>query len=71
MKDLVYKKLSTYTKKKFDDESGVFEIGIDSLDFVEIISDLETELNIEVSDEELMSIKKISDIISIIESKKK
>ncbi|WGI36392.1 phosphopantetheine-binding protein [Mesomycoplasma lagogenitalium] len=70
MNEYVYSKLKKFTKRKFDDNSNVFEIGIDSLDLVEIITESETELNITISDEELLNLKTISDVIKLLESKK-
>ncbi|MGZ9428552.1 phosphopantetheine-binding protein [Mycoplasma sp. 1012] len=70
MKDFVFEKLKKITNKKFTEESDIFEIGVDSLDLVEIITDIETELSISISDEELMKISKIKDVIVLLEEKK-
>lgn len=70
IKDFVYKKIRSLTKKDFNQESNVYEIGVDSLDFIELITNVEEELNISISDDELMSIKKVEDIIKLLESKK-
>ena len=42
-KELIYKKLQELTKEKFDDESDVYNMGIDSLDLVELVTDAEDE----------------------------
>ncbi|MCD7949828.1 MAG: acyl carrier protein [Erysipelotrichaceae bacterium] len=46
------------------------DLGIDSLDAVELSLDLENEFDIEISDEELSSLKTVEDIVKLIESKK-
>ena len=66
-KEIIYKKLKNLTKQKFDDKSDIYEIGIDSLDLVELVTDTEDELNIEVSDSDLESIKTVGDVVKIFE----
>ena len=66
-KELIYKKLKAITKQKFDNKSDIYNIGIDSLDLVELVTETEEELNIEVSDEQLESIKTVGDVIKIFE----
>lgn len=46
------------------------DLGIDSLDAVELSLDLETEFDVEISDEELASLKTVKDIVELIEAKK-
>ena len=67
---LVEKKLKTLTKQKFTNDSNIFEIGIDSLDLVELVTEAEDELGIEVSDEALASVKKVEDISKIFKEAK-
>lgn len=71
VKDLVFKELKLKTQQKFDENSNVYNIGIDSLDLVELITDAEDKLNIQISDDELQKIKSVGDIISAIENKVK
>ena len=46
------------------------DLGIDSLDAVELSLDLDTEFDVEISDEELASLKTVKDIVELIEAKK-
>lgn len=46
------------------------DLGVDSLDAVELSLDLETEFDVEISDEELASFKTVKDIVDLIEAKK-
>ncbi len=70
IKKIVNEKLKSMTKQKFTDESDIFEIGIDSLDLVELIIEAEDELNVSVSDEDLSSIKKVKDITEVLKNAK-
>lgn len=67
---IIIEKLKKFTSKKFNKESNIFEIGIDSLDLVEMITELEEFFSISISDEELLKIKTIQDIITIVDSQK-
>lgn len=51
-------------------DSNLRDLGIDSLDVVDLIMDLEEELGIEFSDEELMSIYTMKDVCDLIDKKK-
>ncbi len=46
------------------------DLGIDSLAAVELSLDLETEFDVEITDEELASLVSVEDIVKLIESKK-
>ncbi len=69
IKKMIFTKLSALTKEKFTENSNVYKIGIDSLDLVVLITDVEDELKISISDEELQKIKTVGDIVKIISSK--
>ena len=45
------------------------DLGIDSLAVVELSLDLETEFDVEISDEELAALVTVEDIVKLIESK--
>lgn len=44
-------------------------LGVDSLDRVEIVMDLEDEFSIEVSDEEMANLVTVADLINLVEAK--
>lgn len=48
---------------KFDD------LGLDSLDFLEIIMNIEDEYDIEIDDDEANGLKTVSDVIELLKSK--
>ena len=45
------------------------DLGIDSLAAIELSLDLETEFDVEISDEELAALVTVEDIVKLIESK--
>ena len=45
------------------------DLGIDSLAAVELSLDVETEFDVEISDEELAALVSVEDIVKLIESK--
>lgn len=45
------------------------ELGVDSLDLMEILMDVEEEYNITFSNEELLSFKTLGDLISTLDKK--
>ncbi|WP_369086045.1 phosphopantetheine-binding protein [Metamycoplasma spumans] len=67
--ETIFKLLKTLTKSKFDLDSNIKDLNIDSLDLVMLISDIEAKHNIVISDEELLNIKLVSDIVNLFESK--
>ncbi|MCU4117126.1 phosphopantetheine-binding protein [Mycoplasma zalophi] len=62
----VFETLQNYTKTKITLNSEIKDLNIDSLDLVQIVVELESIFNISVSDEELLNISKVIDIIEII-----
>ncbi|MFA5687298.1 MAG: phosphopantetheine-binding protein [Bacilli bacterium] len=61
-------------KEKFnvdevDKEKALKDYGLDSLDMVELILDLEEEHNIKFSDEEMTGLQTIGDLLNSISSK--
>lgn len=70
IKELIYKRLKKLTKQDFDEKSDVYNIGIDSLDLVELVTDAEDELGIEITDAELESIKTVGDIVKVFSKNK-
>jgi acyl carrier protein len=52
------------------ESSTLKDIGIDSLDLVEVLLELEKELNVTFSDDELLSCRSISDVVNLVAKKK-
>ena len=69
--DKIKEALSSKLKgKELTLDSNLRDLGIDSLDVVDLIMDLEEELGIEFSDEELMYIHTMKDVCDLIDKKK-
>lgn len=52
------------------ENSTLKDIGIDSLDLVEVLLELEKQLNITFSDDELLGCRSISDVVNLVAKKK-
>ena len=50
-------------------ESNLKDLGLDSLDLLEIVTDAEERLNITFEDEELLSFKTVADVVNCAEGK--
>lgn len=50
-------------------EATLTDLGLDSLDTVECLMDIEDKLNIEFANHELFNVKTIKDVIDLIDSK--
>jgi acyl carrier protein len=52
------------------EESGVIaELGIDSLELLEVIGSLERDLSIRIPDDQLVGLKTIGQLLSLVENK--
>ena len=52
-------------------DSSFRDLGIDSLDLVDLVFALEEEIGTEFEDEELLSIKTVKDLLNLIDEKTK
>lgn len=52
-------------------DSSFRDLGIDSLDLVDLVFALEEEIGTEFEDEELLSIKTVNDLLNLIDEKTK
>lgn len=50
-------------------DSSFRDLGIDSLDLVDLVFELEEEIGVEFEDEELMSITTVKDLLILIDKK--
>lgn len=50
-------------------DSSFRDLGIDSLDLVDLVFELEEEIGVEFDDEELMSITTVKDLLTLIDKK--
>ena len=57
-------------KRSFDDvtrESVITDLGIDSLSMMQIVGEMETELNLQIPDEDLVEIVTVGDLCGKVE----
>ncbi|MFR1449672.1 MAG: acyl carrier protein [Beduini sp.] len=67
----ITKVLEPKLKGKTLTEDSVFtELGIDSIDLVDLVFQMEEELQIQFEDDELTQIKTVGDLIKLVEAKK-
>ncbi|PAF55339.1 acyl carrier protein [Mycoplasmopsis agassizii] len=69
VKKEIISRLDRMSKTKPTEDSNIFELGIDSLDLVHSISNLEDVFEIEITDTELVQLQKVSDIVALVERK--
>lgn len=69
--DKIKDRLSSKLRGQELTEDSVFkDLGIDSLDLVDLVFELEEEIGVEFEDEELLQIKTVKDLLNLIDAKK-
>ena len=66
IKDRLSSKLKDQTLTK---ESSFKDLGIDSLDLVDLVFELEEEIGVEFQDDELLKVKTVQDLLDLIDTK--
>ncbi len=56
--------------KELTKESLFKDLGIDSLDLVDLVFELEEEIGVQFDDDELLKIKTVQDLLNLIDTKK-
>ncbi len=75
---MVFDQIKTYLNEKFEVDASTLtletkvrdELGIDSLDLVELVMAMEDEYDIEIEDDAAMKFETIGDVVSYVDSKK-
>ena len=73
--DIIFQKIQTILSQTFDiDQDKIFpqthfveDVGMDSLDLVELIMSLEADFNIEIADDNLTEIQTVEDVCNYVE----
>ena len=65
-KEEVFEIIKSKTNKSFDLESNIRDLGLDSLDLVEMMVEFQEKYNIEIPTEKMNQIKTIKDILDAI-----
>ena len=70
--DIVIERLSKASKnKEITLDSNLKELGLDSLDVVDLLMEMEEQFEIEFENEEMLSLKLVSDVVDTIVKKTK
>ena len=56
--------------KTLTEESNFKDLGIESLDLVDLVFQMEEALDVQFEDEELLTIKTVGDLIRLVEAKR-
>ena len=66
----ILKEIKTFLKDKTITPSKILrDIGIDSLDLLDLILEVEDKFNIKIEDDELLKMETIQDVIDVIKTK--
>ncbi len=65
--ELIAKKLRIDVNSIEDDSNLVTDLGADSIDLVELLMEIESALDVTVSDEEAAELKTVRDVVDFIE----
>ncbi len=69
--DKIKERLSTKVKgKDITKETSFKDLGVDSLDLVDLVFELEEEIGVTFEDDELLKLKTIQDLLDLLDSKK-
>lgn len=66
-KDEIYKIIQSKTNKSFDDNTVIRDLGLDSIDMVEMIADFEDNFNITIPSNKINDVKTIGDLLNVLE----
>lgn len=66
-KDEIYKIIQSKTNKSFNDDTVIRDLGLDSIDMVEMIADFEDNFNITIPSNKINDVKTIGDLLNVLE----
>ena len=70
--EIIKKALSTKVKNKEITETSTFnELGLDSLDLLELVLEVESDLGVHFEDEQLIGFKGIEDVLNAVKELRK
>lgn len=67
-KDEVFKIIKSKTNKQFDQSTVIRELGLDSIDLIEMVVEFEEQFNVSIPTEKIKDIKTVGDILSVLDS---
>lgn len=66
-KDEIYKIIQSKTNKSFNDNTVIRDLGLDSIDMVEMIADFEDNFRITIPSNKINDVKTIGDLLNVLE----
>ena len=66
-KDEIYKIIQSKTNKSFNDNTVIRDLGLDSIDMVEMIADFEDNFHITIPSNKINDVKTIGDLLNVLE----
>ena len=67
-KDEVFKIIKSKTNKQFDESTVIRQLGLDSIDLIEMVVEFEEQFNVSIPTEKIKDIKTVGDILSVLDS---
>ena len=67
-KDEVFKIIKSKTNKQCDQNTVIRELGLDSIDLIEMVVEFEEQFNVSIPTEKIKDIKTVGDILSVLDS---
>ena len=67
-KNEIFSIIKSKTSKPFDENTVIRDLGLDSIDMVEMITDFEDQFNISIPSKKINDVKTIKDLLNIIDS---
>lgn len=67
-KDEIFKYIKTKTNKNFDENTIIRDLGLDSIDMIEMIADFEEKFNLIIPTDKINGIKTIKDFLNIVDN---
>ena len=66
-KDEIYKIIQSKTNKSFNDNTVIRDLGLDSIDMVEMIADFEDNFHITIPSNKINDVNTIGDLLNVLE----
>lgn len=67
-KEEIFNIIKSRTKKDFNENTIIRDLGLDSIDMVEMVVEFEEKFNLEIPSNKINGIKTIKDLLEIVEN---
>ena len=66
-RDEIFTILKSKTSKPFDENTIIRDLGLDSIDMIEMITDFEEKFNVTIPTEKINGVKSVKDLLDVLE----